>query len=118
MEEAITHYRAWRAAAPLATYEFQTLPKKEIRSILLRTFRGSAFDGNQEVIRGWSIRPWDDRTVRNEYSRVGMVKERVTTAPGFLIGRKADGAFEGNECGVRKTTYGGLPSTPRQLVKF
>ena len=114
MEEAITHYRAWRAAAPLATYEFQTLPKKEIRSILLRTFRGSAFDGNQEVIRGWSIRPLDDRTVRNEYSRVGMVKERVPTAPGFLIGRIADGAFEGDECGVRKTTYGGLPSTTRQ----
>ena len=56
--------------------------------------------------------------MRNEYSRVGMVKQRVKTAPGFLSGRKADATLEGNECGVRKTTYGALPSTPRQLVKF
>ena len=118
MEEAITQYRAWRAAAPLATYEFQTLPKKEIRSILLRTFGDSSVDGSQECIRGWSIRPWNFRAAINEYSRVGMKKEQMAGASGIPRGRKEDGTFDGIKSEERKTTYSSLPSTPRQLVKF
>ena len=118
MEEAITQYRAWCAAAPLSTYEFQTLPKKDIRSILLRTFGGSSFDGNGEIIEGWSLRPWDDRHVPKACSRVGMVKERMTCSTIVSSGRKADGTFRGKGHAVRATNFGRLPRTHRKLVAF
>ena len=117
VEEAVAHFRAWFATAPLATYEYQTLPVKEIRSVLTRTFGESSYDGATEIIAGWSLRPSDGKAYCGSYSRVGMVKERAASHPSEGQRRNSDGTF--TEEDYRKATldYNSLPRTPRQVAK-
>ena len=74
--ETLARYRDWSATALAATLEFQTQGIKEIRSILHQTFGSSAFAENPKVIKGWHLRGEGEVQIREDYSRVGMVKVR------------------------------------------
>ena len=117
VEEAVAQFRAWFAAAPLATYEYQTLPVKEIRSVLTRTFRESPYDGATEIIAEWSLRPSDAKAHCGSYLRVGMAKEREASRPSDVQLRNSDGTR--TEKGRRRATldYNSLPRTPPQVAK-
>ena len=117
VEEAVAQFRAWFAAAPLATYEYQTLPVKEIRSVLTRTFGESSYDGATEIIAGWSLRPSDAKAYCGSNSRVGMVKERAASHPSEGQRRNSDGTFTEEDYREATLDYDSLPTTPRQVVK-
>ena len=50
VEAAVAQFQASFAAAPLATYEYQTLPVEDIRAVVTRTFGAASPEGFAELI--------------------------------------------------------------------
>ena len=109
VEAAVEQFRARCAAAPLVTYEYRTLPIKDTRAVLSRTFGETSRDGGAEVIAGWSLCPWPTRPRCESHSRVGMVK-----AGGALPRLRATPKFGRNVC--REKSHG-AKNRPRLLAE-
>ena len=117
IEAAVAPRRARLAAAPLATYEYQTLPAKGIRIVPALTFGELSYEGGSEIIAGRRLRPSGTKARCRSYSRVGMAEERAASRPSYVQRRNSDRTYA--EKGRRGATidYYASPKTPRQVVK-